>query len=353
MVDDFGELNQHTAVPGEQQQQDGGWDPYQAQQKQQQQGFDTPLTAAAAAPPGAFLVPPQVHAQHAYGGRGPVAPAAVGPNLQAAPPGPPTFTAALAARQPENPVVPDCLMLFSVLDQQGVLLRLHLLRVRWVLGKGGNGLAWQVGWSRRYAHWLVDPQQPWEGISSSSHSAAVAAVLHEQQQQQRVLEQQQQDNELDWQDDDRALKTAIRYAEQSDAYKANCSYERYNVFQSGIMHYENGIAMSVSSDNVIKAYGAGVVCCSNGEQLPCMLLERAEWGSLSGLVYGAPLPGGGRLWGLNGKDAWNIMLGIARGISDLHCQSWTFHRDLKCGNILLGGTLDNLVAKIADFGTCR
>ena len=100
---------------------------------------------------------------------------------------------------------------------------------------------------------------------------AGAARADQQQQQQGLVG----DGELGWQQDDRALKMVVGYAQQNSSYRASYSYQAHSALYWTVFHNENDNASGMEPENVRKAYGAGVVCCSNGEQLPCILLEWA------------------------------------------------------------------------------
>jgi serine/threonine protein kinase len=252
------------------------------------------------------------------------------------------------ALQMGHPVTPGSLILVNVTDQEGRLQRLHLLRVGRVLGKGGNGLVWRVGWCRSYQHLLVNPEQPWEGININCQAAAVDAMQKEQLQQGYAAGEVQQP-----QGDDRALKMALRHSEHDIQYQATIAYECHYMYHWNVLQEESSIAMAAHSGNVIQSYGAGVACCLNGEVLPCMLLELAEMGTLAHYVYGLKYKDGRLVYGLSGPLTRDLIRGIARGLTSLHVDTLRFHRDLKCSNILLFGTPDNLVPKIADFGSCR
>jgi serine/threonine protein kinase len=216
-----------------------------------------------------------------------------------------------------------------------------------------------VGWSRRYAHLLINQQQPWDGISEMD--AGVAAVLEDQQQAQQQQQQGQGPGQyvadmLIPQADYCALKVATRYTETSSSHQARLSCEEHYQLHWLTLQNEHAIACSVFSENMIKSYGAGFVSSSAEEQLPCMLLEWAPGGSLSQWIENSQEPTEGRVkLGMDPAMAREYMRGIARGVSALHAQSRTFHRDLKCSNILLGGgggVGELLVPKVSDFGTC-
>jgi serine/threonine protein kinase len=168
------------------------------------------------------------------------------------------------------------------------------------------------------------------------------AMQLEQQQQGSAAGVQQQH----WEDDDRALKLAHRYAERDLAYQLNYTYECHNTYHWQVLQDENMTSTAARSPFIIQCYGAGVVSCPNAEQLPCMLMELAKMGSLSAHVYG------GSRKGLPGAEAQQLMKGIVRGLASLHVNAFRFHRDLKCGNILLAGMPGNLVPKVSDFGSC-
>ena len=252
--------------------------------------------------------------------------------------------------QVQHPICDGCLVPMSVFSvrEEGRVLRMHLLRVRQQLGKGGNSTVWRVGWSRHYAHLLINPQEPWAGISSIWQQVVLASALQEQEQQQ----QGDEDSDFMDQPDDLALKVARRYADTSDQHRIAWSYEVHQAAARAAMRQENIIALSVQSEFVIKAYGGGVVACSNGEELPCIMLEHAVEGSLISWVVGRKSMPGEPCVGMTPARAQLLMYGIVRGVSSLHNRSGTYHRDLKASNILLGGTPSHPVPKLADFGTC-
>ena len=94
----------------------------------------------------------------------------------------PSFALPPDGLQLQHPVTPGCLLLMTVMDRHGALQWLHLLRVRQVLGEGGNGMVWLVGHSRNEKHrqLLYNQQDPWAGIGSWYKDAAVAAWEQEQ-----------------------------------------------------------------------------------------------------------------------------------------------------------------------------
>jgi serine/threonine protein kinase len=250
----------------------------------------------------------------------------------------------------EHPVRNGSLLLLSVQNSHRTMLCMHLLRVKCFLGMGANSTVWMVGWSREHSHLLEDQQQPWVGIRSSCKDAAVAALQHEQQEQ--AVEQQFDDPPLTQDSDDFALKVALRYADASSDQQASCPYEVFILTHWLALQHEHEVAGKVDSPHVLKTWGAGVVSCPGGGELPGLLLELAPGGCLKQHVMGVNLPGGGVRYGLQPEQGQHLMQGIAQGIAALHA-SGIFHGSLMCSNILLGGSPDHPVPKIADFGTCR
>ncbi|XP_011024962.1 PREDICTED: cysteine-rich receptor-like protein kinase 2 isoform X3 [Populus euphratica] len=101
------------------------------------------------------------------------------------------------------------------------------------------------------------------------------------------------------------------------------------------------IISNVHHRNLIRLLG----CCSNGPEL-LLVYEYMANSSLDNFLYGD------KKGSLSWKQRFDIILGIARGLSYLHedFHLCIIHRDIKASNILLD---DDFQPKIADFGLAR
>uniref|UniRef100_A0A0D9X5B5 non-specific serine/threonine protein kinase n=1 Tax=Leersia perrieri TaxID=77586 RepID=A0A0D9X5B5_9ORYZ len=98
---------------------------------------------------------------------------------------------------------------------------------------------------------------------------------------------------------------------------------------------------TVQHRNLVKLHG----CCADSNT-PLLVYEYLEKGSLDGALFGV------RSLSLDWPTRFEIILGIARGITYLHEESNVriVHRDIKASNVLLD---TDLTPKISDFGLAK
>eukprot|EP00730_Choanoeca_flexa_P014020 TRINITY_DN5972_c0_g1_i1.p1 TRINITY_DN5972_c0_g1~~TRINITY_DN5972_c0_g1_i1.p1 ORF type:complete len:514 (+),score=113.18 TRINITY_DN5972_c0_g1_i1:135-1544(+) len=106
--------------------------------------------------------------------------------------------------------------------------------------------------------------------------------------------------------------------------------------------------------NVVRFYGAGVGR-QNGDDVPFLLLERAELGSLKDIVRSNSEAGGISAPTVDWTLRVQLMRDVAQGLAYIHSLGpEVMHRDLKTANVLVfereGG---GMVAKVADFGSVK
>ncbi|KAK2967497.1 hypothetical protein RJ640_010138 [Escallonia rubra] len=99
---------------------------------------------------------------------------------------------------------------------------------------------------------------------------------------------------------------------------------------------------SLKHENLVQLYGG-----YSGKELHLLIYEYMEHKSIAEALFETQSP-----LKLDWKTRREICLGIAKGLKYLHEESRLkiVHRDIKAQNILLGGTDENLKAKISDFG---
>ena len=259
----------------------------------------------------------------------------------------------------QHPLSKGCLLVLYITEEvaPGQLnpVQLHLLRVKRQLGSGGNASVWRVGWSRLSAKLLLDPTQPWLGAAISSVAAVTAFVNDPQHGQQQQLGDAVAAavaaEDLADQEDDRALKVALRFIECPPlANGMRRTYAEYQCQLGYMLQEEHTIAQRSACPNVIDTFSSGQISCSSGEQLPCLLMELAPGGSVEQLIHSGPA--GSAPQGLSYAEAKVVMRAVLRGLSKLH-STGVIHRDLKSGNVLLFGPLAARVAKLCDFGASK
>jgi len=100
---------------------------------------------------------------------------------------------------------------------------------------------------------------------------------------------------------------------------------------------EANITRRLDHRNVIKLFGITHV----NHKRPAIVMEKAEHGSLDTWV--------GKI---DHEKLTKIALGIIDGLEYVHSQK-VIHRDIKPKNILMFGTKDDMIPKIADFGVAK
>lgn len=108
----------------------------------------------------------------------------------------------------------------------------------------------------------------------------------------------------------------------------------YPVEADGTQHFEPLLLAQLDSPNVLEVYDARTV----GDDWAFFATPKCDGGDLDDAISK----------GLSAHEALDIILGVCRGVTDIHAESLV-HRDLKPQNIVLDGG----VPKIADFGSVR
>ena len=105
---------------------------------------------------------------------------------------------------------------------------------------------------------------------------------------------------------------------------------------------------------VLNCYGWGTVQLVTGEQVACLLLEHARWGSLEQQLA----DGEGNPQGLTPEVCREVMFDVLHGLENASSSSGAIHRDIKPANILLCDPPPGMkprhrpwIAKLADWGT--
>ena len=88
----------------------------------------------------------------------------------------------------------------------------------------------------------------------------------------------------------------------------------------------------------------GFLQCANGGEWPCLLMEMAPHGCLLDVVCPGGIPKG-----MSPRAAAHVMACMVHAVAAMHFGGY-IHRDLKPHNILLFGTKERPVPKLADFG---
>jgi serine/threonine protein kinase len=149
-----------------------------------------------------------------------------------------------------------------------------------------------------------------------------------------------------------ALKVAKRYADCADEYKGQTTQQQHCLIMECGMRREAlalHLCRSWSCICVVKCFARGKVLTSNGEELPCLLLELAPCGSLEDVVRPGNIP-----VGMPPIPARRVLQQIIYNLYKIHDHN-VIHRDVKCSNVLLFGPPSSPAArlKLADFGSAR
>ena len=100
---------------------------------------------------------------------------------------------------------------------------------------------------------------------------------------------------------------------------------------------EASLTLRLNHSNVVKLFG--ITCMKSGKL--GMVMEKADHGSLNEWI-GV----------IDHEKLMKITLGIISGMKYVHSQH-VIHRDIKPNNILMFGPKDDMIPKIADFGTSK
>ena len=110
--------------------------------------------------------------------------------------------------------------------------------------------------------------------------------------------------------------------------------ERINEEQAVAVKSEAELTFSLNHENVIKLFGIVI----KQSEIYGIMLEKAENGALDKWI--------GKI---GYEKLTKIALGIIDGLEYVHSQN-VMHRDIKPNNILMCGSKDDMIPKIADFG---
>ena len=117
-------------------------------------------------------------------------------------------------------------------------------------------------------------------------------------------------------------------------------YDHFDASEQKSFFDELNILASLRHPNIVTLYGGYV----NEKQRPCLVLELAEKGTLTSVLYDSDAV-------ISNSRKYQIILQTAQALSYLHSlEPKIIHRDLKPDNILLSG---DWTVKLADFGLAR
>ena len=210
------------------------------------------------------------------------------------------------------------------------------------LGKGGNGTVWHVRRNRQAATAtgaVAGSGEPPIALGSSSSGSSSGSGSREVGAECDLPQ-------------DMALKVAKRYADCADEYCMKTSQQQHCLIMECGMRRE-ALALykcrSSSSTCVLKCFARGKVLTSNGEELPCLLLELSPYGSLEDVVRPGNIP-----VSMSPVSTSDVIRQIIFNLYRVHDHK-VIHRDVKASNVLLFGppTAPMSRLKLADFGSAR
>ena len=115
------------------------------------------------------------------------------------------------------------------------------------------------------------------------------------------------------------------------------------------MQKEAACLQACAEDYVVVCYAYGQVSSSNGEVLPCLLLELSPHGSIDTLARPGGIPVGMKV------NAARWVIWTVTEVLDRNHSKNIIHRDLKSSNLLMFGDVSWPLScvKLSDFGSAR